>query len=163
MLIGVISDTHIPARAKRIPQEALDAFYKVDLILHAGDLTCLEAIEPLRRVARVIAVRGNMDGPEVMDKLNTQETVPVGKRCVGLTHGVGKPGDVVSRVRRQFDSEDVDVVVFGHSHQAMAGWLERVYMFNPGSATDALGGDRRSVGLLQVEDDEIHGRIVPLP
>ena len=39
MLIGLISDTHIPDRARIIPQNVIDAFEEVDLIIHAGDLT----------------------------------------------------------------------------------------------------------------------------
>jgi putative phosphoesterase len=39
MLIGLISDTHIPDRARQLPDNVLEAFKDVDLILHAGDLT----------------------------------------------------------------------------------------------------------------------------
>ena len=40
--IGVISDTHIPKRAPRVPNAALRLFEDVELILHAGDLSSLE-------------------------------------------------------------------------------------------------------------------------
>ncbi|MEK6714475.1 MAG: metallophosphoesterase family protein, partial [Candidatus Omnitrophota bacterium] len=39
MLIGVISDTHIPQSADEIPQSVFSIFKGVDLIIHAGDLT----------------------------------------------------------------------------------------------------------------------------
>ena len=38
MLIGVISDTHIPDRSLKIPKAVFNVFYGVDMILHAGDL-----------------------------------------------------------------------------------------------------------------------------
>ena len=49
MLIGLISDTHIPDRARIIPQNVIDAFEGVDLIIHAGDLTSLRIIEELEK------------------------------------------------------------------------------------------------------------------
>ena len=60
MLIGLISDTHIPDRAKELPQNVLDAFNDVDMIIHAGDLTSLDVIEKLEETAPVMAVQGNM-------------------------------------------------------------------------------------------------------
>ena len=38
MIIGVISDTHIPARSSKIPKKVFDVFKNVDMILHAGDI-----------------------------------------------------------------------------------------------------------------------------
>ena len=57
MLIGLISDTHIPDRARIIPQNVIDAFSDVDLILHAGDLTSLDVVEELEKIAPVMAVQ----------------------------------------------------------------------------------------------------------
>ena len=163
MLIGVISDTHIPERAKMVPQEVVNAFQGVDLILHAGDLVTWEALEPLERIARVIAVRGNMDTPEVREKLRAQVTMKTGKYRLGMTHGSGKPGDLVRRVCPQFERENVNIIVFGHSHEAFADWVDGVYMFNPGSATVNVSAKERSVGLLRIDEDGIRGTIVPMP
>ena len=38
MLIGVLSDTHIPERAREIPEVVFEIFKDVDIILHGGDL-----------------------------------------------------------------------------------------------------------------------------
>ena len=37
-LIGVVSDTHIPARASFLPSRLIGLLEGVDLILHAGDI-----------------------------------------------------------------------------------------------------------------------------
>jgi putative phosphoesterase len=63
--IGLISDTHIPSRAKGIPKEVFTTFAAVDFIIHAGDLVQLSVIDELEQIAPVLAVSGNMDGPEV--------------------------------------------------------------------------------------------------
>jgi putative phosphoesterase len=56
MRIGVISDTH----GKVLP-EVFDAFKGVSLIFHAGDVGGDAVLAELETIARVIAVRGNVD------------------------------------------------------------------------------------------------------
>ena len=56
MAIGVISDTHGLLRP-----EAKEALRGSELILHAGDLGSAEVLRDLKRIALVIAVRGNVD------------------------------------------------------------------------------------------------------
>ena len=60
MIIGLISDTHIPDRADKIPITVLESFKKVDLIIHAGDLTSIRVKKELERVAPVLAVQGDI-------------------------------------------------------------------------------------------------------
>ena len=58
MLIGLISDTHIPDRAKVLPQKVMEAFSEVELILHAGDLTSPKVIEELETIEKLAGVEG---------------------------------------------------------------------------------------------------------
>ena len=48
MLIGIISDPHMPRRARALPAECVEQLETVDLILHAGDITTAGALAPLR-------------------------------------------------------------------------------------------------------------------
>ena len=61
----VIADTHIPRRAKRLPEALLPRFERADLILHAGDLMDPALLDELAYYAAVHAVKGNVDGPDV--------------------------------------------------------------------------------------------------
>ena len=61
MLIGLISDTHLPNRATEIPEKVFETFENVDLILHSGDICSFDVIDQLNKVAPTLAVRGNMD------------------------------------------------------------------------------------------------------
>jgi predicted phosphodiesterase len=56
LLVGVISDTHGLLRP-----EALAALEGVDAIVHAGDIGSAGILDALRRIAPVVAVRGNND------------------------------------------------------------------------------------------------------
>ena len=67
--VGVISDTHVPTRARHLPRRVFQVFEEVELILHAGDLVELSVVRELEKLAPVLAVHGNMDGPEVRAEL----------------------------------------------------------------------------------------------
>ncbi|MFH1736698.1 MAG: metallophosphoesterase family protein, partial [Actinomycetota bacterium] len=61
MRIGVISDTHIPSVAGRLPERVFAEFRGVDMILHAGDIVTPSVLEALAKLSRIVAVCGNMD------------------------------------------------------------------------------------------------------
>ncbi|HEY8838218.1 MAG TPA: metallophosphoesterase family protein, partial [Dehalococcoidia bacterium] len=61
LLIGLISDTHIPEAAPDIWPQVYEAFSHVDLILHAGDLHVLDVVDRLERLAPIYVARGNGD------------------------------------------------------------------------------------------------------
>ncbi|QYF73506.1 metallophosphoesterase [Cryobacterium sp. PAMC25264] len=132
----LISDTHVPQRARRLPDQVWQAVEQADLVLHAGDWVDLSLFEELSERARDLrGVYGNNDGdalrrvlPEVM-----HETIE------GIRFAmVHETGDASSRHRRMDAAfPDTDVLVFGHSHipwdtVTPAG----MRLLNPGSPTD---------------------------
>ncbi len=46
-VVGLISDTHVPVRAREIPKAVFKVFEDVDYIVHAGDLVELPVIDDL--------------------------------------------------------------------------------------------------------------------
>lgn len=159
MKIGVISDTHIPVVADKIPEEALKQFEGVDMILHSGDLVSLDVLEQLNKIAKTVAVYGNMDYSAARGSLPDKIVVKAGKFTIGLIHGGGAPWDITDRIRREFDK--VNVIVFGHTHQPMNEWLDGVLFFNPGTPTDLRFSHKKTVGIIEAGAD-IKGRIVEL-
>jgi len=85
-VIGVISDTHIPSSATCVPEPALDLFADVDLILHAGDLSTLAALDPLQTLAPVYAIHGNVELGDVMAALPGKREIEVGGGVSGMIH-----------------------------------------------------------------------------
>jgi putative phosphoesterase len=149
--IGVISDTH--ARdLEGIPAPVLTALSRVDLIVHAGDFTQRAVLEGLRTLGEVKAVCGNMDSAELKGMLPRQDLFMVGGKRVGLIHGSGAPWGIANRVRNAFP--EVDIIIFGHSHQACNKFLRGSLLFNPGRAGD-------SFGILEI-GDEIKAEIRPV-
>ncbi|KUO49023.1 MAG: phosphodiesterase [Desulfitibacter sp. BRH_c19] len=152
MLIGVISDTHLPNRAKTIPKQVFDAFQKVDLIIHAGDI-CKEAVlDELAALAPVKAVSGNMDGWEIYSKYPRKQIIDVKGFKIGITHGDGNSRSTLQRAVEAFKGELVDCIIFGHSHQAYNTFSGDVLLFNPGSPTDRRRSKYFSYGLLNIND-----------
>lgn len=157
MRIGVLSDTHQNRLEPKTAGRLADLFAKVDIIMHAGDLTSLQVLDDLR-APQVLAVCGNMDGHLVKQSLPARRVLKFEGFNIGLMHGWGSPAGLADRVRQEF--EDVDCVVFGHSHRPFNQKMGKVLMFNPGAAS---GGPRGggTVGILTLDKD-ITGRILEI-
>ena len=159
MKIGVISDTHVPRAAERLPGGLLRGLAGVDLILHAGDILEPSVLDELRAIAPVEAVRGNMDNHPALRDLPVRRVIVAAGRSIGLTHGSGAPQGLAARVLRMF--EGVDCVVFGHSHAAFNETINGVLLFNPGTPTDRRFSSSHTYGIIEIADT-ITGRIIDL-
>jgi len=162
MKIGVISDTHIPERAQKVPEGALRAFRGCDMIIHAGDLVDVRVFDELVKVCPdVKGVAGNMDQAAIRKKFPEKVVMKVGKFMIGVKHGFGPPDKLLELMRESFKQDNVDVVIFGHSHQPLVLRQEGILFFNPGSATDDIFAPYKSVGILEI-GDTIEGKIIKL-
>jgi putative phosphoesterase len=177
MKIGVISDTHISTRmldpkqlaSRLINRVATTAdelieivrphFAGADLIIHAGDWVSYAVVEALEELAPVEGVAGNMDPHEVSSRLPVKKVVNAGGKRIGVMHGWGAPTGLEVRIRKEF--EEVDLIVFGHSHQQFSQPVNNVLMFNPGSPTDQRWAPTRSIGIIEL-DGEVRTRHIPL-
>ncbi len=150
MRIGVISDTHIPDKCEHIPAAVLEAFKHVDMIIHAGDILSLKAIDELKSVcARIVAVAGNMDGADVVKKYPAKQVLDASGVKIGLMHGSGAPVNLVDLLKNTFKKDNCDIIIFGHSHNPMNEKIGGILFFNPGSATDSLSGCA-SYGIIEI-------------
>ena len=115
----------------------LKALADVDLIVHAGDFTETAVLEGLRTLGEVKAVSGNMDSRAVMMALPRKDLFVAAGKKIGVIHGWGIPFGIASRVRGEFD--DVDIIIFGHSHTSCNERIRGALMFNPGRCRDSYG------------------------
>lgn len=162
MKIGVISDTHIPDRCLKLPDKIIQEFRNVDMVIHAGDLVDFKVLDELKAVCKdVRAVQGNMDPPEVKSKLPEKEVIKVGKYKIGVFHGLGRPDKLIEQAEELFKNDNVNVVIFGHSHNATSVKKNGILYFNPGSATDKITSFYNSYGIIEI-NDKIETRIFRL-
>ncbi|TLM69293.1 MAG: metallophosphoesterase [Deltaproteobacteria bacterium] len=160
--IGVISDTHLPASGEALAflaDLAASRFQGVDMILHAGDIVAPDVLAAFAPVP-VYGVRGNMD--PAAPGLPHKRIVRVAGVRIGLIHGWGARQGLIQRIRGEFRDEALDCLVFGHSHEPLCQREGNLLLFNPGSATDPRGLPHASVGLLEIANGSIDGRIIPL-
>jgi putative phosphoesterase len=159
--VGLISDTHIPARAPCIPKMVFKIFENVDYIIHAGDLVQLVVIDKLEQLAPVLAVHGNMDGPEVSGALPKLNILKIYDWKIGVMHdpktlfGRGKMREIAKQ-------NGFNVFVYGHTHNANIKWEGSNLYINPGSPTNPMSSfiNKPSVALLKITKDTIAPEIV---
>lgn len=158
--VGLISDTHVPVRAKCIPKMVFKVFENVDFIIHAGDLVELAVIDDLEQLAPVLAVHGNMDGPEVSGALPKLNSLKVLDWKIGVMHdpstifGMGKMREIAKQ-------NGFNVFVYGHTHNSGVKWEGKTLYINPGSPTNPASFIAKpSVGLLKVTREAIVPEII---
>lgn len=159
-IIGLIADTHIPSRANRIPQEVFKAFEKADFIIHAGDLVELTVIDELEQIAPVLAVHGNMDGPEVSGALPKLDSLKIYDWKIGVMHD---PNTLLgmNKMREIAKENGFNVFVYGHTHNSSIRWEEETLYINPGSPTNPSSFvSKSSVALLKITKNEIKPEII---
>jgi len=158
MKIGVISDTHLSIENSLLPENLIKGLEGCDLIIHAGDLVDLSVLEPLKKIAKVEAVCGNMDGHDVKCKLAEKKILNVQGKKICIMHGFGHPDKLVDILKKEFFQEKPDIIIFGHSHAPKNEYIEGVLFFNPGSVTDTVFAPYRSYGIIEIGNN---GEIMP--
>jgi len=120
--IGVISDTHGLLRP-----EIERCLAGVAHIIHAGDIGRPEVIGGLRRIAPVVAIRGNVDTGRWAEDYSGALTVRLGGYSIFVLHDI-------QELRFDPALRGIDVVISGHSHRPRIDTVGQVLYLNPGSA-----------------------------
>ncbi|MCS7261412.1 MAG: metallophosphatase family protein [Anaerolineae bacterium] len=186
LTIGVLADTHLPFRLKRLPTQLLTIFRDVDLILHAGDVDQMEYIRPLEAIAPLYAVRGNLHfKPNELSHGGIELPFDLHFSLLGhhivLNHG-GWPhfwalasdwlwekllepscqrsnARIARRLLRMYP--EAGVIIFGHTHQPYRVWHGKTLLFNPGGVVP-FDRFKPSVGRLILKPDEVLAELIPL-
>lgn len=157
----IISDTHIPGRARRLPDAVLREADAADLVIHAGDWVAASVLDVLSEHAEVLGVYGNNDGPDLRARLPE-----VARRTVeGLRFAVvHETGDAKTRERRMdLAFPDDDVLVFGHSHIPWDTITPRgLHLLNAGSPTDRRRQPRHTMMTATVDGEELRVELIGL-
>lgn len=157
MKIGVISDTH----SLGVPQAVMEAFKNFDCIIHAGDFMSQTDFKVWNDLNQLYAVFGNMDDADLKEKLPETLLIECEGVRIGIYHGRGPTQGVLQTVKDVFKKEQVDVVVFGHSHHPYNEREGSVLYFNPGSPNDIVTAPYCSYGILTVNAKrQVKGKIV---
>ena len=160
MLIGVISDTHVPDRDYKIPEPVFKTFKDVDLIIHAGDLTSQEVLDQLKKIAPVTAIHGNIDRASGLNLPKT-EIITVNDLKIGVAHGEVYPRGDEQQLYYLALELGVDILITGHSHQSFIKKIKDILLLNPGSPTVPILADP-TVMLLEIKNEEVNVEVVTI-
>jgi putative phosphoesterase len=135
----IMADTHVPKRARDLPEELWRAVEAADVVIHAGDwveASLLDALED--RARELVAVYGNNDGDTLRRRLPEVAKADLGGLRFAVVHETGAARGREGRVAAAYP--ETDVLVFGHSHipwdtTAPTTWGP-LRLLNPGSPTD---------------------------
>lgn len=157
MRLLLISDTHLPVRAKKLPDAVWRAVDEADAVIHAGDWVGVELLDELEaRAKRLIGCWGNNDGPELRARLPEIARATLDGLSVAVVHETGQA--VGRELRCEAAYPGVDLLVFGHSHipwdTTTPGGLR---LLNPGSPTDRRRQPHCTFMTAEVADRRILG------
>jgi putative phosphoesterase len=132
----LVADTHVPKRARALPEQVWAAVGVADVVFHAGDWVSPDLLDEFeQRSTRLIGVYGNNDGDELRRRLPEKVNVTLDGVRFSMIHETGQAKGREQRCEALFP--DADVLVFGHSHipwdTVAPGGLR---LLNPGSPTD---------------------------
>lgn len=164
ILIGVISDTHLPSRGSEIPQQIIKDFKdkNVDYIFHLGDFTTLETYNSLIEnfdKDKIIAISGNMDNREINEKLPTEKELEILGHKIFLTHGSGGPYRIIERLNKSYNLSKYDIILFGHTHHPFKEERDGKLYLNPGTPTDKKFTDVNSYAFLEISKNKVNFEI----
>lgn len=128
--VGILSDTHLIRPDDHFRQLVDICFADIPIVLHAGDLTDISVLD-IFKGREVHAVYGNMCHELCRKKLPLKKMITVGEFHIGLIHGMGFRHHMEDNLIGEFDQ--IDCIVFGHTHQPVCHRLYETLFINPGS------------------------------
>jgi putative phosphoesterase len=130
------ADTHVPTRARDLPDELWLAVDDADVVVHAGDWMAERLLDAMEaRAPRLIGVYGNNDGPALRARLPEVARANLDGLRLAVIHETGQATGRERRCATQFP--DCDLLVFGHSHIPWDSVAPNgMRLLNPGSPTD---------------------------
>ena len=158
----LLADTHIPARAKRLPGAVLDAIHAADIVVHAGDWVDVATLDVIESRAKLFyGVYGNNDGVDLRARLPEVARFDVNSPRFAVIHETGPARRREERMDQAFP--DTDILIFGHSHIPWdsvppAG----LRLLNPGSPTDRRRQPVCTMMIVEISDAAVDVSLIPV-
>ena len=159
----LLADTHVPKRARSLPDAVLQAVDDADIVVHAGDWVDEATLDLLAARSRVLhGVYGNNDGPELRARLPEVARFTVEGVDIAVVHETGESRKREERMDQAYPG--IDLLVFGHSH---IPWdtvsPSGMRLLNPGSPTDRRRQPACTMMWVTIEGTNVDATLVPLP
>jgi putative phosphoesterase len=170
LLIGLLSDTHVPSRTNKVPDIVINDFKKrnVDYVFHLGDFTSYYVYQQLSDTFgenKIVAIVGNMDfDSNLKNKLSDRLEFDLFGHRILMVHGMGGPNMIIKRLIKQLDlaKHNYDIIIFGHTHRPVNEKHDGILFLNPGTTTpiDNKFTVISSYGFLKISKEKVEPEIV---
>lgn len=159
----VLADTHLPKRAKVLPDAVWREVDAADGVVHAGDWVDEATLDALlERTPLLVGVAGNNDGPALHERLPEVARRELDGVRLGVVHETGTASGRDRRMDERFP--DLDLLVFGHSHIPWDTVTSRgLRLLNPGSPTDRRRQPFRTFLTVVLDAGRIDVDLIRLP
>ena len=161
--IAILGDTHVRS-FEELPNVMVKEINKSDWVIHVGDYISTDVIKGLIRIKKdkFKGVYGNADPKSVRDNVPSKEIFEISEKKFGITHPAsgGPSGITEAKVLSEFSNEDVDLIIYGHTHEPKLQYKDNVLLVNPGKGylEKESFGPATTIVILLI-DDEIRGEI----
>jgi putative phosphoesterase len=154
MRLAIISDTHMPRGARRLPGACVAELERADAILHCGDLARVEVLDALEAYGPPVhAICGNVDDAAVRARLPARLDIELAGARIGMVHDPGPRRGRLDRLRAWFPR--AHAVLFGHTHLPEHEQRDGFQIFNPGSPTERRRAPAHTMGIGTVADGAV--------
>lgn len=146
MLVAVISDTHRMSKYINLAKELIK---DADILIHLGDN--IEDVELLKQGfnGEVYAVAGNCD---YSGKYPKENIIEINGKKIFFTHGdLYRVKSSIDNIYYRGSELEVDIVLFGHTHQQLIEEEGSLILMNPGSVS-LPKSNGRCVGFINIDD-----------
>ena len=133
--IIIVGDTH--ARFfKELPNEMIDEIQEADRVIHVGDYMSKDVLDGFIEIKGQAfeGVYGNADPQAIRNKVPAKKIIEISGKRIGITHpAIGGPSEISKkRVLATFKEDNVDIIVYGHTHDSEIDKRDNLLMINPG-------------------------------
>ena len=154
----IISDLHL-SRLEKIPENIIDLAKEMDGIICAGDLTSKTVLEKLKEINKnLIVVKGNCDYLDLPE----YEEFEVENKKIGVIHSNQFDRGNLKKIAEFANSKNIDIMVFGHTHQPLVEKRGNLLLINPGTLTGTISGagvkTEKTYAILEI-GEEINAKI----
>lgn len=159
MKLLIISDTHTDSITK-LPVQISDEAKKADGVIHAGDVVGYKVIHDLLHINPIVyAVKGNMDPALGDEYLPKKRVLTLEGVKMGIAHGEGSPYGLENRLLYMFEEDNVDIIIYGHTHVPFWGMIGGVHLLNPGSPTNKRTEPFHTYAILTLDNGKFDAEI----
>lgn len=143
--IAILGDTHI-RNLKELPKDIMKEIEDSEWVIHVGDYNSIDVLDGLIKLKgdRFKGVYGNADPQSIRNRVKSKEIIEIFGKKIGITHPAsgGSIEIIKSKVINLFKNENVDIIVYGHTHEPEIKYEEKILLINPGKGyleTDYFG------------------------